>query len=165
MGAKHTEDGRREEGNKGEVGGSLADRCRVSSAALVYRPRRKPFGRILARFGTHSGSGGGGPSSNLCKHLLCLSRLPKHPPKSSLCPRDVTGWLAHCKQTAAVPLQWEERWMWVWTEGWSGKWGGRRGGRERERGKGKKVGEAGGQEPESESCHKTTIIRSLSATQ
>lgn len=144
MGAKHTEDGPREEGNKGEVGGSLADRRRMLSAALVYRPRRKPFGRILARFGTRSGGGGGGgPSSNLCKHLLCLSRLPKHPPKSSLCPRDVTGWLAHCKQTAGVPLQREERWMWVWTEGWSGKWGGRRGGRERERGKGKKGGGGG----------------------
>lgn len=110
-------------------------------------------------------------------NIYCVSpSLPKHPPKSSLCPRDVTGWLCalqtNSSRSVAAGRKMDVGLDGGETEGWSGKWGGwgrvctgpacaRRRERERER---KERGE-GRQEPESESCHKTTIIRSLSATQ
>lgn len=78
----------------------------------------------------------------------------------------MSGWFTHEKQTG-VPLQQQEKWMWVWTRWEEGRSGKKEAGTGSIRGGEKRLGRSGDgeAEQESESCHKTAIIRGLSATQ
>lgn len=109
-----------------------------------------------------------GPSSNLCKHLLSPSASPNtllNPPFAPEMWQD--GLRTKNKQPSRCNRKKNGCGFGREMEGWTGKKGGWQRqdqfAHEGEKERGRKEG--GRVEPESESCHKTTIIRSLSATQ